>query len=59
MSWTDRLIGIVLGIIIGVVAVILFVFYGAESTIDNAALDERGEQNRPQLEGPAAPGRDR
>lgn len=39
MSRTDRLIGIVLGLIVGVVAVILFVFLGSGETIDAPSLD--------------------
>lgn len=39
MSRTDRLIGIALGLLIGVVAVILFVVLGGTSTIDAPSLD--------------------
>lgn len=42
MSRTDRAIGITLGFVIGVVAVIIFVFAGGGG-IDDASLD-RGEQ---------------
>ena len=59
MSWPDRLIGITLGIVIGVGAVILFVFFGAESTIDNASLDKGGGGNPPAIEAPQQPGRSR
>lgn len=39
MSRTDRLIGIVLGLIVGIAAVILFVFLGSRETIDAPSLD--------------------
>jgi NhaP-type Na+/H+ or K+/H+ antiporter len=43
MSWGDRAIGIALGLILGVAAVILFVFLGSEETIDDPSID-RGSQ---------------
>ena len=43
MTWGDRAIGILLGLIIGIAAVILFVFLGSEETIDDPAID-RGSQ---------------
>jgi hypothetical protein len=39
VSRGDRLIGIVLGLVIGVVAVILFVFAGGGGSIDAPSLD--------------------
>ncbi|MCB0875024.1 MAG: hypothetical protein R2718_01885 [Solirubrobacterales bacterium] len=39
MSRTDRTIGIVLGLVIGLVALILFVFGGSGQTIDAPSLD--------------------
>lgn len=39
MSRTDRIIGIVLGVIVGVVAVILFVFTGGSNSLDAPSLD--------------------
>lgn len=39
MSRTDRTIGIVLGLIVGVVAVILFVFAGGSDSLDAPSLD--------------------
>lgn len=39
MSRTDRAIGISLGIVIGIVALILFVFLGSGDTIDAPSLD--------------------
>jgi hypothetical protein len=39
MSRTDRIIGIVLGLIVGVVAVILFVFSGGSNSLDAPSLD--------------------
>jgi uncharacterized membrane protein required for colicin V production len=38
MSRTDRAIGIVLGLIIGLVALILFIFGGSEQSIDAPSL---------------------
>jgi len=39
MSRTDRLIGIVLGILVGLVVLILFVLLGSEETIDSPSID--------------------
>ena len=39
MSRGDLLIGGALGLLVGIVAVVLFVFVGSESTIDAPALD--------------------
>ena len=39
MSRTDRLIGILLGLVVGVGAVILFVFLGSGDSIDAPSLD--------------------
>ena len=39
MSWGDRAIGIGLGLLLGVIAVILFVFLGSEDTIDDPQID--------------------
>lgn len=39
MKRSDRIIGIVLGLVIGVVAVILFVFVGGAGSIDEPAID--------------------
>ena len=41
MSRTDRAIGIALGLVIGVVALILFIFLGSEGAIDAPSLDTR------------------
>jgi uncharacterized membrane protein required for colicin V production len=38
MSRSDRVIGIVLGLLIGIVALILFVFLGSQQTIDAPSL---------------------
>jgi hypothetical protein len=43
MSWGDRAIGIALGLILGIAAVILFVFLGSEEAIDDPSID-RGSQ---------------
>ena len=42
MSWTDRAIGIVLGLVIGHVVVILLVFGGSSQSIDSPSLDHTG-----------------
>lgn len=49
MSWTDRAIGITLGLIIGIAALILFVFAGSGQTIDAPSLDstEPAAESRP------------
>jgi hypothetical protein len=39
MSRSDRLIGILLGLIVGIVAVILFVFVGGSGSIDEPSID--------------------
>jgi uncharacterized membrane protein required for colicin V production len=39
MSRGDRAIGIALGLILGIVAVILFVFLGSQDTIDAPSID--------------------
>lgn len=50
MSRADRVIGIVLGLMIGIAALILFVFLGSSGSIDAPAIDKR-----PQPERTAAP----
>ena len=42
MSRSDRAIGIVLGLVIGVVALILFIFLGSEDAIDAPSLETDG-----------------
>ncbi len=54
MKRSDRLIGIVLGLIVGVVAVVLFVFLGGAGSIDAPSLDERGTIDRPATTGNGA-----
>ena len=39
MSRSDRAIGIVLGLVVGIVALILFIFLGSEGAIDAPSLD--------------------
>ena len=39
MTWGDRAIGIALGLIVGIAAVILFVFLGSQETIDDPDID--------------------
>jgi hypothetical protein len=52
VTWGDRAIGIGVGLLLGIVAVILFVFLGSEETIDDPQIDndrpaiERQEQGK-------------
>ena len=39
MSRSDRAIGILLGLVIGIAALILFVFFGSSGSIDAPSLD--------------------
>ena len=39
MSWRDRIIGIVLGVIIGIAALIFFVFGFSSDSVDAPSLD--------------------
>ena len=54
MSRSDRVIGIVLGLVIGIAALILFVFLGSSGSIDAPSIDANQ-----QMERPADPGSDR
>ena len=45
--WSDRIIGIVLGIVLGVGIITAFVFWGSEETIDAPALNDEPGQSRP------------
>ena len=47
MSRSDRLIGIVLGLLVGVAALILFIFLGSGSSIDAPSLDDPPAQSQP------------
>ncbi len=47
MSRSDRAIGIVLGLIIGIAALILFVFLGSGSSIDSPSIDSHQQVERP------------
>ncbi len=53
MSRSDRVIGIALGLVIGVVAVILFVFLGGTEGIDAPSLDTGGQQTQREAPAPA------
>lgn len=46
MSRSDRLIGILLGLLVGIVALILFVFLGSEDAIDAPSIDAGAETTR-------------
>lgn len=50
MSRTDRAIGIVLGIVVGLIALVLFVFLGSTSSIDAPSLDDRPGYTQPTQE---------
>jgi hypothetical protein len=45
--WRDRIIGITLGLILGIVAVVLFVFLGSEDVIDAPSIDDSPPMERP------------
>jgi hypothetical protein len=49
----DRVIGIVLGLILGIAAIVLFVFLGSEETIDAPSI----QNSSPPVERPAGGGR--
>jgi hypothetical protein len=44
VSRSDRVIGILLGLVIGVVAVVLFVFLGSDEAIDAPSIDPATQQ---------------
>jgi hypothetical protein len=46
MSRSDRVIGIALGVFVGVVAVLLFVFIGSSGSIDAPSLDSKTAHTR-------------
>jgi hypothetical protein len=50
---SDRVIGIALGIVLGLVIIVLFLFLGSRSTIDEPSLSGGSTQTVTQ---PAAPG---
>jgi len=45
--WPDRVIGIVLGIVLGIGIITAFLFLGSEETIDAPALNDEPGQSRP------------
>ena len=45
--WSDRIIGILVGIVLGVGIITAFVFLGSEETIDAPALNDEPDQTRP------------
>jgi uncharacterized membrane protein required for colicin V production len=45
--WRDRAIGILLGLILGIVAVVLFVFLGSQDVIDAPSIDQPPPAERP------------
>lgn len=55
MSRSDRVIGITLGLLVGLAALILFVFLGSGETIDAPALDSGASSTTTTTTGEAAP----
>jgi uncharacterized membrane protein required for colicin V production len=49
---SDRAIGVILGILLGIVVILLFLFLGSRSTIDAPSLSGNATQTQTQ---PAAP----
>jgi hypothetical protein len=42
VSWPDRVLAVVLGLVIGIVIIVLFVFLGSEQTIDAPSIETGG-----------------
>lgn len=53
MNRSDKAIGISLGIVIGIAALILFVFLGSGSSIDAPAIDAKPPVEQPSTGGAA------
>jgi hypothetical protein len=51
MSRSDRVIGIALGLVVGVAALILFIFLGSEGSIDAPSIDAPPAQTQPEQGG--------
>jgi cell division protein FtsN len=51
--WTDRIVGIVVGVVLGLGLLVYFVFVHSEGTIDAPSIDESG---KPAATAPAHPG---
>ena len=47
MSRSDRAIGIALGVVIGIAALIIFVFLGSSGSIDAPSIDAGKQVERP------------
>ena len=45
--WPDRIVGIVVGVVLGVGIITAFVLFSSEDTIDAPALNDEPEQTRP------------
>jgi hypothetical protein len=39
VSWPDRVLAVVLGLVLGIVIIVLFVFLGSEQTIDAPSIE--------------------
>ena len=55
MSWTDRILGIILGIILGVGVVVVFVFVYSEQTVDAPSISGSAKENRGRKPHPSSP----
>ena len=55
MPKLDRLIGILLGLVLGAAIVTAFVFWGSEDTIDKAAIGDGGRNGDAQHQAPRVP----
>jgi hypothetical protein len=42
VSWPDRALALILGLVLGIVIIVLFVFLGSEQTIDAPSLESGG-----------------
>jgi hypothetical protein len=42
VSWPDRALGVVLGLVLAIAIIILFVFLGSEQTIDAPTIENGG-----------------
>ncbi len=51
---SDRAIGIILGIVLGIVVILLFLFLGSRSTIDAPSLSGSATQTQTQPSAPPA-----
>ena len=55
MSRTDRLIGILLGVVVGIAALIVFIFLGSSGSIDAPSLNTQHSSSIQQGAGGGSP----